>query len=289
MRPSIILALLASFSLLSRAVDWPEGYQLADDTTSPDGHYGIIAPVLAANPTDEDTNFLVDLKARKVLGKIINSSHEIGRNRSGVHADWSDDSKLCVVQFDSRYGFYSTIVLAPKDDTFQQFNVGVKIKEVLAAAMYKMKSEGTAPGLDSRYAPGGKILFRAWADNDPKRTSNSAIAGLFWGTFDTTTGKWLSTTAKKVDIETVDSAYNAYRDVDPDYAGYSAENKAEAIEHELNDTYRVLKAVLPADQFAALKKDQLAWLKKRETPKTDDEFRKMTEDRVKMLKAKLWE
>ncbi len=274
----------------AQLADWPEHYEIAEKTASPNGRYAILAPTVDAElKSDDATNFLVDAKTHQILGKILKSDHQIGRNRSGVRADWRADSALCVVQFDSRYGFASAAVLALKGETFQQFDVGAKIKEVLATTMYKKKTEGTAPGLASQYGPDGKIRFRAWADNDPKRNSTSPIAGLFWGAFDTATGKWLAAAAKRVDIETVDDAFVAYGPGDPEYASYGAENKAESIEHELNSAYRVLKAMLPATEFAALKKEQLAWLKKREAPMTDDAHTKMTEERVKGLKARLWE
>jgi uncharacterized protein YecT (DUF1311 family) len=286
-----LLALVAAlvFTLSARALDWPKGYEIADDTDSPDGHYSILAPGRDAADEEAGNNFLVDPKAHKVLGKIVNASYLPGRSRQGVSANWSDDSRQCVVQFDERDGIYSVAILETKGESLRQYDVSSKMKEVLSTAMYGKKNGKAALQMASNYGPGTQIRFRALADSDPRRHADSQTVGYFWGTFDTATGKWVATEARKADAELADCFFAVFNAADDeDYAKYSAENNGDNLERDLNGTYHALKMMLPADKFAALKKEQIEWLKKRDAIPAGEERTKFVIARVNALRALLW-
>src|SRR5689334_19565962 len=98
------------------AEDWPKDYDVEEGATSPDGHYGIIVPGKdAPDPADggEFVNYLVDVKAHHVLGKIAKSNYQKEGRRQDLHADWSTDSAMCVVIYGARFGYYSASVLVP--------------------------------------------------------------------------------------------------------------------------------------------------------------------------------
>ena len=222
----ILLAAWLALHLTASAIDWPDKHELAAEASSPDGHYGILAPTMDAPEVDEMTNYLVDAKAHKVLAKLTKSHYQIGANRQGVQAAWSPDSRRCVLQFESRFGFYSVVVLELNGDNVEQYEVGSLMKLVLGQALEGKKEEiGTASAV-SKFGPGGQVIFRAVGDNDPKRMDEKSKGAILQGVFDTHQSKWASISARVADMKTVDSILPALEPVKTDWENYTAEARA---------------------------------------------------------------
>ena len=89
--------LLLSFLLAGSlwAADLPEGYELNEDTRSPDGRYGLLYP---DGPNDKELpNLLVQLKPYKVLAEIRPGVPQ-GATME-VSTTWSGNSTVAVHQF----------------------------------------------------------------------------------------------------------------------------------------------------------------------------------------------
>jgi uncharacterized protein YecT (DUF1311 family) len=68
----------------------------------------------------------------------------------------------------------------------------------------------------------------------------------------------------------------------------SEEEKADALDKIMNDVYQAVRYVLPANRFAKVKQEQVAWLKTREAADSAEEKSKLTESRIKTLQDLLW-
>ena len=286
-------AILFSTAIPARAADWPKGHELAEAGTSPDGHYGILIPGAdaPARPDDaEATNFLVDVKAQQVLGKIAKSNYEKDGRRMGLHVDWSPDSKICVVLYEARFGYHSVSALLPAGGKFQQYDLGTKVAQALGRAMNgKKDEEAGVPEFLSRFGGGTKILVRGAANDDPKQMRERSESAFFTGIFDAATGTWSKTAAHQVDQATYDSFAEGYGPLQTDWKDFDAQSKAENLDRFLNAVYRVLKANLPAEKFAAVKKEQVAWLKERDALKDPERQSAFVIARIKALKELAWQ
>ena len=66
------------------------------------------------------------------------------------------------------------------------------------------------------------------------------------------------------------------------------EDKAKWLDDRMNEVYLAVRLVLPSTRFAAVKKEQIEWLKKREAASSVEEKSKLTEARTKALQELLW-
>src|SRR6266436_5782549 len=108
---SRLLFAVGCFVLLSAtkaaAGDWPDGYIVYENTQSPDERYGILVPSMDAWEKDEsleETNYLADLKAHQLMGKIRGADYFEHQNHRGLQVTWAPDSTWCVVEYDGRFG-----------------------------------------------------------------------------------------------------------------------------------------------------------------------------------------
>ena len=68
------------------AGDWPDGCVVCENTQSPDERYGILVPSMDAWEKDEsleETNYLADLKAHQLMGKIRGADYLNTRTIAG--------------------------------------------------------------------------------------------------------------------------------------------------------------------------------------------------------------
>jgi uncharacterized protein YecT (DUF1311 family) len=68
----------------------------------------------------------------------------------------------------------------------------------------------------------------------------------------------------------------------------SEEEKEDALDKMMNDIYHAVRYVLPADRFAMVKQEQIAWLKTRDAAHSVEEKSKLTENRIRALQDLLW-
>jgi len=88
---NLLPRLLAAFACLLvlnvpknlRAEDWPEGYEVYDNTQSADERYGILVPTVDKAEADDSAsqkNYFADLKNHRLLGKIAGADYFAGQN-----------------------------------------------------------------------------------------------------------------------------------------------------------------------------------------------------------------
>lgn len=191
--------------------DWPEHHTVLKNSTSPDGRLGILVVSREAGLNEDrvgdNSTYLANLQTHQTIGKIEGVDYFEGQNHAGLAAYWAADSKACVVQYDARYGWESVFVLKLKNDGFEQIDLGKHIE-----AIQKRIFDGYISGY-YRFTPDGKLKVRALSYTNPKQfPEEPTYNGLFQGTFDLKSEKWLSGDARKVKSNDWDNLEGAYDD-----------------------------------------------------------------------------
>jgi hypothetical protein len=311
----LFLGLSLALALSAHGADLPDGYIIHKGTESPDGRYGIAVPAADAEDSGagENTNYLADLKTHRALGTIACDTYFEGENHYQLRAYWTPDSKYCVALYEGRYGFGSIAVLAPARSGFSESNLGERIDKLLKAAA---GGEGYGD-FHYRFAADRKLLVRVvYFTGNPKIEDENTRFAVFEGTFDLNSGKWTKADARPMkwplpDTQTGEcysaaqfaagAAYSDYTGkeflVSPDgkapddFQGTivsSEEGKAGQLDDLMNQVYQGLRALLPPERFAQVKRDQIAWLKKRDAASSATEKSKLLEARIKALQDLVW-
>jgi len=296
-------ALLVPFALVvnsrraAATIDWPDGYVVCENTASPNGQHGVLLPTMEAWEQDESlsqANYLADLKIHRVLGKLDSVDYFEHQNHRSLAAYWAPDSSICVVENDTRYGAESISVLQIKDSSFSQTEIGDRIQKSLDNAM-KKQAHTEMSGDVSPYFQFGtdrKVRVRALSQNNPKQFEDvKTYYALFQGTFDVAAKKWTVTDRRSISVEQDDALETAYGDLEQYLEHTTFENeeiKAESLDQTLNKVYRAAQFILPLARFAAVKKEQIEWLKKRDAAPLIVEKCKLIEARIKALQELLW-
>jgi hypothetical protein len=304
MLPARVITIASLLCLLQIAVclpsacaavaGWPEGYVIAEHSESPDGRYGVLLPTREAAEAMEDDkipNTLVDLQTHRSLGIIRNAHYSPGQNHSGLHVEWAPDSSWCAVTLEARFGFDTITLLEPKGATCTQTELGKHIQKALnsaIAAQAHAKSFGGYGSAWFRPGPGRTVLVRATAFTNPKTLEDVPIYwARFAGTFDCATGKWTASEARKTDD--LDALNTAYSDTLEEGTTFNDEDsRLKWHDARLNEVYAAVRSVLPAERFAAVKKEQIAWLKQLEAADTPAKKCELIAARIKELRKLVW-
>lgn len=280
------------------AVDWPDGYVVYENTASPDGRYDVLVPTMEAWEKDESlsqANYLADLKNHRVLGKIDSADYFEHQNHRGLEAFWAPQSSVCIVENDGRFGADSISVLEINDSSFAQTEIGDRIQKSLDAAMKKQAHDHEMAGDVSPYFRFGtdrKVRVRALSQNNPKQFDDvKTYYALFQGAFDVAVKKWSVVDARSITAEQDDALATAYSDLEQDLEHTTFQNeedKAESLDEKMNKVYRAAQFILPPGRFAAIKSEQIEWLKKRNAASSTDEKCKLMEARIKALQELVW-
>ena len=283
------LSLNVALSETSAAVNWPDGYVVYTNTASPDGRYGVLVPTMEAWEQDEslsEANYLADIKNRRVLGKIDKVDYFEDQNHRGLEVFWAPQSSVCVVENDGRYGADSISILEINDSSFAQIEIGDRIQKSLDGAMKKQAHAPEIAGDVSPYFRFGtdrKVRVRALSQNNPKQFEDvKTYYALFQGTFDVVAKKWIVTDARSISAEQDDALTTAYSDLEHT-TFQNEEDKAESLDQTMNKVYRAAQFILPPARFAAVKREQIEWLKKRNAASSTDEKCKLMGARIKVL------
>ena len=292
------LSLNVALSETAAAVNWPDGYVVYENTASPDGRYGVLVPTMEAWEQDEslsEANYLADIKNHRVLGKIDKVDYFEHQNHRGLEVFWAPHSSVCVVENDGRYGANSISVLEINDSSFTQTEIGDRIQKSLDGAMKKQAHAPEMAGDVSPYFRFGtdrKVRVRALSQNNPKQFEDvKTYYALFQGTFDVAAKKWTVTDARSISAEQDDALETAYSDLEQDLEHTTFQNeedKAESLDQNMNKVYRAAQFILPPARFAAVKGEQIEWLKKRNAAPSTDEKCKLIEARIKALQELVW-
>jgi len=287
--------LILALSTSAWAADWPDGYIVHGDTQSTDGHYGIAVPNadLEDSGSDGNVNYLADLKTHRMLGKILCDNYFEGENHFSLDTYWAPDSTWCVVLYEGRYGFGSIAILLPKRSGLTEINIGKHIDKALTSAA---GDEGYGDAY-FRFAADRKLLVRAASfTGNPKMNDENTRYALFEGTFDLNAGKWTSADARRLKLPgpkgdgevysavllAFGTAYTDY--TSSDFAGHGVDD----LDETMNQVYMSVRAVLPQERFEKVKKDQIAWLKQRDSASTAAGKCALMEARIKALQDLLW-
>jgi len=304
----IVIGLLKS---MAPAADLPAGYVIHEGTQSPDGHYGIAVPTKDFGDAG-GTNYLADPVSGKVLG-TIHCKNAYFEHEGHISLDtlWAAGSKRCVVIYKDRYGDDSIEIVEPSGGSFTETNISDHIQKALAEVTTAKKDEtGTASSFFRTTADGKLIVHSVYFTPGSLQDSTTQFA-VFEGKFDLDKKAWLTASAHRMkwkgpeagvkgnseEYEAAQSALDAtYGLVAEDGSDTTVNGavvtsdkaKAEGLDEVLNVVYRGVRALLPPKQFEAVKKDQIAWLKKLQATKSVAEKCKMLEARIEALKDLLW-
>jgi len=280
------------FSGVARAEDWPKEFVIAEDTESPNKQYAVLVPSFEKGADGGDrTNYLVDQKAHRLLGKIRGAERVVGEPRGGLGAYWAADSSKVVLEYTwQREGFREVVLVEVRDGAIAQKDLGTLLHEKLDGEVARHRKGGKcAADLFCRWSPDGKLRVRALGDSQGKRETDAVYAALFQGTYDVTAHKWTVMDVRPVGDADEDGLSALYRNEDHANETYEKEeDKAKARDEEMNEVYQALRVILPAAKFAEVKKEQLAWLKKRDAAGTVKEKIELLEGRIRELRGLAW-
>ena len=228
---------------------------------------------------------------QRLLGKIGGADYFEHQNHRGLKTVWADDSSWCVVQYDERFGFDSIAILEPKDTSFVQVDLTKRIKKALASAI-QLTGDEWGDAMPYYRIDAGKLLVRVTSTTDPKEMDiQHARYAFFRGTFDVHSKKWLSAGARRLNYEAYANSYTALGDIDEEMAHTTFdkdEDKLQSLDEKMNGVYGFVRTVLPPARFAAIKKEQIEWLKKRDAVSSVGEKSKLVQARIKALQDQLW-
>jgi hypothetical protein len=237
-----------------------------------------------------------------LISKTIDYSGEIDKvdyfehqNHRGLAVFWAPQSSICVAENDGRYGADSISVLEINDSSFAQTEIGDRIQKALDGAMKKQAHDHEMSGYVSPYFRFGtdrKVRVRALSQNNPKQFEEAkTYYALFQGTFDVAAKNWTVTDARPIDAEQDVALETAYSDLEQDLEHTTFENeksKAESLDKKMNKVCRDAQFILPAARFAAVKREQIKWLMKRNAAPSISEKCKLIEVRIKALQELVW-
>jgi uncharacterized protein YecT (DUF1311 family) len=309
------------------AADWGEHLILHEESRSPDGHYGIVVTTsshvddgktfLIPEDDEEFVDYFADLKTHRLLGKIKHFAYVEGENHGHLDAQWAPDSDLCIATDWSRYGFANAVVLEPKGESFAQADIGQRIQKSIDAVIAKQSHHANDTGDVSpifRVEPDRKIRVYADGRTNPKSLEGvKTYYALFQGRYDLRSKKWIASAAHALsskEAEMLDRASTEYSDEQLTIAPEafkdltadaeeplisdgktlfrSEETKFKYLDDHLNDVYKAIRLLLPPAEFAKIKQEQIAWVKKRDASNSVAERSKLTEERSETLQKLVW-
>lgn len=308
-RTTLPVLLIAASSLM--AADWPQGYIVLENSTSPDGRFALLVQTVdaaEASTSNENDVYLADVKAQATLGTVNKVDYFEHQNHRGLAIFWAPDSSYCVVQNDGRYGLDTATVVEIKDGKLVQTEIGEKIQKSLDDVMKKKSHDKEMSGDVSphfRLGNDRKVRVRATSQNNPKQFENvKTYYALFQGTYDLAAKRWIVTDARSITDDQSSDLDSAYQDdflkhimivpegqpVPDDFTGsifHTDEEEFDALDTQLNQVYQAVHFIVPPNRFAKIKQEQIAWVKNRDA-KSVKEKSKLTQERITALQDLLW-
>jgi hypothetical protein len=282
-------------AVVAAELRWPDGFQLEEGSASPNGRYGLLVPEADkdkdANGTDDkDMNYIVDLKAHRVLGQIPEGTYSFGRNRQ-IWVIWAKNSEFATAAYSYRAGMDAVLVWQFRESAFKQDSIDGHVREALNRVIQKgarNQQIGRFPiDFYTRVLDDGKVLVRALSSTKPfeATASDETMAGFFQATYDAKSGHWTGEQARVVTQERYQTLEDAYgTDEEP------AEDDARAkyLDGRMNQIYDGLRLVLSAKRFERVKEDQKTWLIKCDSAGSTGEKNKMVRARIETMQDLLW-
>ena len=296
-RVSCLLEILVCSGLLGAASagaeDWPKEYDVVADTESPDHRYAVLIPSFEKGADGGDrTNYLVDLPAHRLLGKIKGGDAVKGEPRGDLQAYWAPGASRVLLEYQwRREGFRSVVLVEVQEGgTLVQKDLGTLLHEKLDAVVAKHRKGGRCfADLFCRWSPAGQLRVRALGNSPGKTETDASYAALFQGTYDLKAHKWTVVDARPINDSDEDGLSALFNDEEGTSQKFDKEeDRADRLDMVLNEVYDGLRALLPPARFAQVKKEQIAWLKKRDAAGSVKEKADLLEARVKELRDLAW-
>ncbi|HEV7405768.1 MAG TPA: hypothetical protein VGO11_22685 [Chthoniobacteraceae bacterium] len=271
----------------------PKGFVVHEGSESPDGHYAVLVPKYDTEPPEDDeiVSQVADLKARKVIGALKLAAYYAGANHRDLKVVWAPDSTWCVVEFDGRFAIASLSVVEIEHGSLRQVQIDRRVHEMLAEKLAN-RADGAVDSSTAFIRPGAdrRLRLRVLADNNPKRFDDRKTkCALFQGTYDLAAQKWTITDARSVSEDQSDELMSAYRPLDPQGLVFNGEaDRAKWLDDQLNAVYGALRLLLPPARFAAVKEEQVAWLKAQPKEASAKQRSAAWTARIKVLDQLLW-
>lgn len=292
-RSFLLLSLLAFVAVPAHAVFPPKGFVIHEGSESPDRHYAILIPSAEAvgdgEPKEQPTR-VVDLRSHTTVGTLKFSSYFEHANHRSLSFYWADDSTWCAMQSDGRFAFESLSIFQIERGSVRQTRIDQRVEEML----HRQLSGENGTDLDSTSVfmrPGlGKLRVRVLSDTNPKRFEDRETkCALFQGTYDLSAKKWTLTDVRSISEAQDDLLANAYQPLEQGGRIFHTESeRAKWLDEQLNEVYGAIRLILPPTRFAAVKEEQLTWLKAQ--PKNDSAKQRNAAwtARIEVLEKLLW-
>ena len=260
-------------------------------------------------------NVVVSLKEKRVLGRLELDQWDLyfpGRNHHDLQVVWGPAEKgrrFGILDFRLRFTSGAVLVVE-MEPSFTQTDICERVENSLDSVIKKQSHNSELSGEASFYfrlGPERKIRVRALATTNPKGfETQKTYCALFQGTFDLQSKQWIASDTRPITSKQYDAFSSAYQDISdltkhmtvgskmaPKNLTWSIgfpseKEKAADLDRIMNDVYNAARWLLPADRFAEVKQEQIAWLKTRDAAHSIPEKSKLIEDRTKTLQDLLW-
>lgn len=302
-------ALLVCLPALVFGEEWSKGMVVAEKSASPDGRFGIlvkdffVSPASSGIPAGGRNNFLADVPEAKILGAVKAASYVQNEGRTFLKADWTADSRFCLVEYLTPLGFGTVVVLAPDKSELKQFEIGGYIKKRLDAICAKQErekktkdpgnavpysSQGCSTKIFSRITTDGKIRVHAFGGDSAKcdDKANTFLAG-FSGTFDILTGKWRKARAYTLQENDIADLNVLFNGIVKDDETTTDESRAVRLNGQLTLLADALKRQLPQKEKALELEDDV-WAKTRNGSPDVASKNQLTRERIQALHDMFW-
>lgn len=291
----LFLSLLAGFTPILHAEEWPKGFVTHEGSISPDKRFGILIPDVDSIGNDEnpgEVNYLANLKTHSILGTIDDARYWEHGNHVGLTVQWAPDGSVCAAIYRSRFGLHSLSLLLVQRDgtTFRQVKLAKTIQDHLDQVI-RQTSKDTVTECEVTLATqidGSRLSIRALGQNNPKALDKiTTFLAYFHGTYDIKSEKWTDASAQPLTISQYGAMEAALLNLG-DYEYSSLESEADHLDHTLNRVYQAARFALPAERFTQVKLGQIAWLKERDSIRDFIVRNRYVEARIKALRELIW-
>lgn len=264
--------------------EFPEGFAPGRGLSSPNGQYGILLPddEHISDDPKATVNYLADLRAERVLKRLVGCYYWSHSAHRTLTATWSENSQRALVEMGERYGFSELVLVEIQAGKVRQTKLGEAVRRVMEAAVTPATVYATTYG---RFTDGLLHLYALGSTNPRNLGEEGSQVVLFEGRYSVIQHRWVTQTGRVISSELeADLAYALQPMVEVE----EGKGTGEVWDACLNRVYRGLQAVLPVERFARVKREQLAWLAKRDG-ETDVAVRgELVRRRVVELQALFW-
>ncbi|MFD0895502.1 hypothetical protein KBB96_19795 [Luteolibacter ambystomatis] len=270
------------------AIDWPSGFQLEEETTSPDGRLGILSADGKAFHRDEDhakaarLMYLADLKEHRIIKDIAIPGYSEARY---LEVNWDADSSACVLVHRARHSLLGIELVELTRHGARRTDLGGVVSRALDQTYLCCRVD-----CHFRFLTDGRLMVRCLGDDNPRELQDKERTfGLFTGVFDRRKSRWSSSKSGVLDEGQYQTLVEAFEPWTP--PGGSNGDVLHAMEERMRVLGNGLEAVLTRERYRDFQRDQDVWkgaAKNGEAAVVDSECVRFAE-RLAKMEALLWQ